>query len=130
MNKRLQFGARPILSAGKNLHLCRVGAFENPQLTDGSLSSGFWIPLLWVGLQAPEGSVGSRGDSIGSSKESPDSRTPQRFVPPFPAAQWDCSTRRARLQERDAAIGRTTSGVYNQRKAARLFRPRRRGQVT
>jgi len=32
------------LDCGKNLHLCRVNAFENPLFKWG-LRSGFWIPL-------------------------------------------------------------------------------------
>ena len=53
------------------------GAFENPQLSGGSLRSGFWIPLRAAGsggwackrrcrLLAPS------GYSIGSSKDTPD----------------------------------------------------------
>ena len=45
----------------------------------GRLSSGFWIPLLRVGLQAPETLLAPSGYSIGSSKESSNSRTPQRL---------------------------------------------------
>src|SRR5262249_36893497 len=55
--------------AEKNLHLGRVGAFENPQLTRGCLSSGFWIPLSGWACKPRKALLAPSGYSIGSSKE-------------------------------------------------------------
>src|SRR5262245_50378227 len=44
-------------------------------------------PTTEVGLQAPDSLLAPRGYSIGSSKVSPLSRTPQRFVSSFPITQ-------------------------------------------
>src|SRR5262245_51872290 len=56
--------------AAKNLHLCRVDAFENPLLSVGALSPGFGSHYAFGGL-ASAGLIDSKapcGCSIGSSK--------------------------------------------------------------
>jgi hypothetical protein len=77
--------------AAKNLHLCRVGAFENPQLTRGRLRAGFWIPLQG-GLASPDHAIGSQRVLHRFVKRIAGSRTPQRFVRSLPAAQRDFTT--------------------------------------
>lgn len=43
---------KTVKGAGKNLHLCRHGAFENPLFSTGASHSGFGSHSM-VGLQAP-----------------------------------------------------------------------------
>src|SRR5262249_6344701 len=77
--------------AQKNLHLCRVGAFETPQFI-GAPHARVLDPTTSGGLASAGQNIGSRGNSIGSSKDTPLSRTPQRFGRPFPASQRECTT--------------------------------------
>ena len=66
--------------AAKNLHLCRVDAFENPQCK--------WVPharitdpTTKVGLHAPDIlNLAPRGYSIGSSKVSSITNTAEVYV--------------------------------------------------
>jgi len=76
----------------KNLHLCRVGAFENPQSTRGCLRAGFWIPLCFGGLASAGHTVGSQRVLHRFVKRTAGSRTLQRFVRPATAAQRECTT--------------------------------------
>src|SRR5208337_4945445 len=71
---------------GKNLRLCRVGAFENPQFSQGVECPRFGSHSR-VGLQAP--SIFQErlpcGCVVGSSKGNAYSRAPQRSWRPLPA---------------------------------------------
>lgn len=51
--------------------MCRLGAFENPQIRGGNRNRGFWIPLQGQsqgGLASPIRYDGSPRVLIGSSK--------------------------------------------------------------
>jgi hypothetical protein len=61
----------PGAGARKNLHLCRVGAFENPHRPGGASGPDFGSHYLGMGLQAPASLLAPSGYSIGSSKGSP-----------------------------------------------------------
>ena len=86
--------------AQKNLHLCRFGAFENPQCRLGALASVFGSHYAFGGPASPEDITFSApsGYSIGSSKVSPSSRAPQRLQGRRRPYGDECSTSSAAFQ--------------------------------
>lgn len=72
-------GGKTPRKAHEKTSTCAVLALLRTRNVQGCLTTGFWVPRVMVGMQAPDRLLAPAGTRIGSSKVSPDSRTPQRF---------------------------------------------------